>query len=199
MRAWIGVFSLSAIGSLVPNLRRQFGDPAPVSEATSGGIFMDSLWQDVRFGWRAMRKRPLVTGVALLSLPRDLKVPIPGHGEDKINTAYTFGGPKLTIKTVAVVAGEKGEALCLRETTTGKRLHQAEREANVRWLAFSPNGKALAIPANEREQREQRPSDAVNGLGSDEDRGPARRIELRRGQLARFDPAASSPAQLLFR
>jgi polyisoprenyl-teichoic acid--peptidoglycan teichoic acid transferase len=39
-------------------------------------------------------------GVALLSLPRDLKVAIPGHGMDKINVAYTLGGPKLTIRTV---------------------------------------------------------------------------------------------------
>jgi LCP family protein required for cell wall assembly len=43
--------------------------------------------------------------VALLSLPRDLKVDIPGHGSDKINTAYTFGGPKLTIKTVKQLTG----------------------------------------------------------------------------------------------
>jgi LCP family protein required for cell wall assembly len=39
-------------------------------------------------------------GVALLSIPRDLKVSIPRHGIDKINVAYTLGGPKLTIKTV---------------------------------------------------------------------------------------------------
>jgi LCP family protein required for cell wall assembly len=39
-------------------------------------------------------------GIALLSLPRDLKVQIPGHGSDKINAAYTLGGPKLAIKTV---------------------------------------------------------------------------------------------------
>jgi LCP family protein required for cell wall assembly len=39
-------------------------------------------------------------GVALLSIPRDLKVTVPGHGVDKINVAYTLGGPKLTIKTV---------------------------------------------------------------------------------------------------
>ena len=44
-------------------------------------------------------------GVALLSLPRDLKVEIPGHGTDKLNTAYTFGGPKLSIKTVKSLTG----------------------------------------------------------------------------------------------
>ena len=44
-------------------------------------------------------------GVALMSLPRDLKVEIPGHGTDKINVAYTLGGPKLTIKTVKQLTG----------------------------------------------------------------------------------------------
>ena len=44
-------------------------------------------------------------GVALLSLPRDLKVEIPGHGTDKINAAYALGGPKLTIKTVKQLTG----------------------------------------------------------------------------------------------
>jgi polyisoprenyl-teichoic acid--peptidoglycan teichoic acid transferase len=46
-------------------------------------------------------------GVALLSLPRDLKVSIPGHGTDKINAAYTLGGPKLTIRTVKQLTGLK--------------------------------------------------------------------------------------------
>ena len=44
-------------------------------------------------------------GVALLSLPRDLKVEIPGHGTDKLNVAYTLGGPKLAIKTVKQLTG----------------------------------------------------------------------------------------------
>lgn len=44
-------------------------------------------------------------GVALMSLPRDLKVDIPGHGSDKINVAYEIGGPKLTIKTVKQLTG----------------------------------------------------------------------------------------------
>jgi polyisoprenyl-teichoic acid--peptidoglycan teichoic acid transferase len=44
-------------------------------------------------------------GVALLSLPRDLKVSIPGHGTDKINVAYTLGGPRLTIRTVKQLTG----------------------------------------------------------------------------------------------
>jgi len=40
---------------------------------------------------------------ALISLPRDSYVPIPGHGKNKINAAYTLGGPKLLVKTIEQV------------------------------------------------------------------------------------------------
>jgi LCP family protein required for cell wall assembly len=41
----------------------------------------------------------------LISLPRDSWVPIPGFGENKINAAYSFGGPKLLAETVQNVTG----------------------------------------------------------------------------------------------
>jgi len=37
---------------------------------------------------------------ARLSIPRDTVVEIPGHGEQKINAAYAFGGPALSIRVV---------------------------------------------------------------------------------------------------
>jgi LCP family protein required for cell wall assembly len=39
-------------------------------------------------------------GVRKLSIPRDTRADIPGHGSTKINAAYALGGPALTIKTV---------------------------------------------------------------------------------------------------
>lgn len=42
---------------------------------------------------------------AMLSIPRDLRVPIDGLGEEKINSAYSNGGAALTIKTVAAYTG----------------------------------------------------------------------------------------------
>ena len=42
---------------------------------------------------------------AMLSLPRDLRVEIPGHGRDKINHAYHFGGIELTRETVERLLG----------------------------------------------------------------------------------------------
>jgi LCP family protein required for cell wall assembly len=36
----------------------------------------------------------------LVSVPRDSLVAIPGHGKNKINSAYAFGGPTLLVRTV---------------------------------------------------------------------------------------------------
>lgn len=45
-------------------------------------------------------------GVAtLISIPRDSLVEIPGYGENKINAAYSFGGPPLLVETVETVTG----------------------------------------------------------------------------------------------
>jgi LCP family protein required for cell wall assembly len=35
-----------------------------------------------------------------MSLPRDLKVDIPGHGVAKLNASYALGGPRLTVRTI---------------------------------------------------------------------------------------------------
>lgn len=43
--------------------------------------------------------------LALLSIPRDLRVDIPGEGLDKVNAAYAFGGPTLAIRTVQNLTG----------------------------------------------------------------------------------------------
>jgi LCP family protein required for cell wall assembly len=44
-------------------------------------------------------------GAQLLSLPRDLKVEIAGEGTNRINAAYTFGGPALLVDTVERTTG----------------------------------------------------------------------------------------------
>ena len=43
---------------------------------------------------------PKADQAALLSIPRDTRVKIKGHGYDKINAAYAYGGEKLTQGTV---------------------------------------------------------------------------------------------------
>ena len=41
----------------------------------------------------------------LVSIPRDSYVPIPGHGYNKINAAYAFGGARLLVQTVQNITG----------------------------------------------------------------------------------------------
>ena len=38
--------------------------------------------------------------VSVVHFPRDLYVDIPGHGKNKINAAYAYGGPKLLVQTL---------------------------------------------------------------------------------------------------
>jgi LCP family protein required for cell wall assembly len=52
-----------------------------------------------------LRLDPDRNAIALLSLPRDLKVEIPGYGVSKLNDAYAYGGPKLTLQTVKQLTG----------------------------------------------------------------------------------------------
>jgi LCP family protein required for cell wall assembly len=50
------------------------------------------------------RADPETDAVTVMSIPRDLKVDIPGHGTDKINAAFELGGrkngPALVVKTI---------------------------------------------------------------------------------------------------
>jgi polyisoprenyl-teichoic acid--peptidoglycan teichoic acid transferase len=45
--------------------------------------------------------------LSMLSIPRDLRVEIPGHGFNKINASYQFGGPALVIRTLKSVFNVK--------------------------------------------------------------------------------------------
>jgi len=48
---------------------------------------------------------PRLKRAALLSVPRDSRVEIPGHGLDKINSAYAYGGVELAQETVEQFLG----------------------------------------------------------------------------------------------
>lgn len=53
-----------------------------------------------------IRVNPQGDCLSILSIPRDLIVSIPGHGQDKINAAYSWGGVSLAIQTVKKLTGE---------------------------------------------------------------------------------------------
>jgi LCP family protein required for cell wall assembly len=52
-----------------------------------------------------VRLDPETKSISMLSLPRDLLVDIPGYGQDKMNTAYSYGGPRLVIQTFKQLTG----------------------------------------------------------------------------------------------
>jgi LCP family protein required for cell wall assembly len=47
-----------------------------------------------------LRTDPGKGRMSFLSIPRDLRVNVPGHGYDKVNVAYAIGGPSLAIRTI---------------------------------------------------------------------------------------------------
>jgi len=50
---------------------------------------------------------------ALISFPRDLYVPIPGHGRNKINAAFALGGTPLTVRTLEGLLGTRMDHVAL--------------------------------------------------------------------------------------
>jgi LCP family protein required for cell wall assembly len=52
-----------------------------------------------------LRLDPDRGAIAVMSIPRDLKVEIPGYGTGKFNEAYSYGGPRLTLQVVKQLTG----------------------------------------------------------------------------------------------
>jgi LCP family protein required for cell wall assembly len=82
--------------------RAQAGDPQTLMILGS-----DQRFGDKKLGIKPrsdtillVRLDPDKQATAVMSVPRDLKVDIPGYGRDRINAAYELGGPRLTVKTV---------------------------------------------------------------------------------------------------
>ena len=52
-----------------------------------------------------IRTDPKRHRLAFLSIPRDLRVDVPGYGPNKINAAFQLGGPTLAMRTVRALTG----------------------------------------------------------------------------------------------
>lgn len=61
----------------------------------------------------------------LVSIPRDTYIDIPGHGQNKINAAYSFGGPALFVQTVEQLTGIRINHLALIDWTGFEALTDA--------------------------------------------------------------------------
>ncbi|MDQ4085940.1 MAG: LCP family protein [Actinomycetota bacterium] len=64
-------------------------------------------------------------GAYLVSIPRDSYVKIPGHGHDKINAAFSYGGPLLTQRTVEELTNVRIDHLAMIDWASFKDLTTA--------------------------------------------------------------------------
>jgi anionic cell wall polymer biosynthesis LytR-Cps2A-Psr (LCP) family protein len=55
--------------------------------------------------------------VQLVSIPRDSWVDIPGHGQNKINAAFSFGGPSLMVATVEQLTNVRIDHVAIADFT----------------------------------------------------------------------------------
>jgi LCP family protein required for cell wall assembly len=67
---------------------------------------------------------PQTKKVGVVSIPRDSRVTIPGHGDDKINAAHAFGGPDLAVSTVQSVFSVPIERYVVVDAQGLKRLFE---------------------------------------------------------------------------
>ncbi len=96
----------------IPDIRGALDDVDPGQPQTILVLGSDRRFADIRAKSPArsdtiilVRLDPEEDATAVMSIPRDLKVDIPGFASDKINAAYANGGPKLTVRTVRALLG----------------------------------------------------------------------------------------------
>jgi LCP family protein required for cell wall assembly len=88
-------------------------DIPEITKAEAGGartillLGSDARYEDKKLGLKPrsdtillVRADPNRDAIAVMSIPRDLKAEIPGHGSDKINAAFEQGGERLTVRTI---------------------------------------------------------------------------------------------------
>ena len=85
-------------------------DIPEITKADAGGartillLGSDARYEDKKLGLKPrsdtmllVRADPDRDAIAVMSIPRDLAVQVPGHGRDKINSAFENGGERLTV------------------------------------------------------------------------------------------------------
>jgi polyisoprenyl-teichoic acid--peptidoglycan teichoic acid transferase len=114
--ATAGLLAIKQVAERIPKIQQQVpvaptkpGKPQTLLVLGSDRRFKDrNVKNDARSDTiMLIRLDPHQEATTLLSIPRDLKVQIPGYGYDKINAAYSLGGPKLTLETVKQLLGIK--------------------------------------------------------------------------------------------
>lgn len=75
------------------------------SDKREKGVVEDSVEDSERSDTIMLLQLPDTGHAALISLPRDTLVEIPGYGPSKINAAYSYGGALLLVQTVENLTG----------------------------------------------------------------------------------------------
>jgi len=88
-----------------PSLIVLLGTDGDATEARADARRSDSIL--------LVRTDPARHRIAYLSIPRDLRVEIPGYGSNKINAAFQLGGPGLAMRTIRNLTGLQANHVAL--------------------------------------------------------------------------------------
>jgi LCP family protein required for cell wall assembly len=90
-----------------------------------------------------MRLDPQKHSLTVLSMPRDMRVDIPGHGSNKLNAAYSFGGADLALETVRQTLDVKINYLITVDFSGFRRIvdHVGGVYTDVERRYFNQNGQ----------------------------------------------------------
>lgn len=115
--SWVIIFSVAIFGIFYFNSKKANKIPDDISsiEEAEGEITFLMMGVDAKDGesTKGQRTDTLMlckyvadtNKLAILSIPRDTLVDIPGYGEDKINHAHAYGGPELAVESVNELLG----------------------------------------------------------------------------------------------
>ena len=140
---------------------------------------------------------PLGGKLALISVPRDSFVTIPGKGKNKINAAYAFGGPELLVQTVEANTGLKVDSYV--EIGFGGFVNIIDALGGIEMClpkAIKDRPSRLDLPKGCQDL------DGATALGyvrmrKADPRGDLGRVERQREMLAAVAKKAASPATVV--
>lgn len=100
-----------------------------------------------------VRVDPLRAQLTMLSIPRDTKVEIEGHGTQKINAAYAFGGAAGAVRAVHELTGARISQAAIVKFDGVESLvdYLGGVTVNVPVAVYDPEYTGLVLPAGEQE------------------------------------------------
>ncbi|QTE31607.1 LCP family protein [Pengzhenrongella sicca] len=89
------------------------------------------------------------SGAYAMSIPRDSWVAIPGHGEAKINAAFSYGGPTLLIQTVEQLTDVRIDHFAVTDFESFKAITDELGGVQITLKQDLYNGDTFVLPAGE--------------------------------------------------